>query len=65
MMEDDIELLRQINEHADNAERAKPKFADLRAFAAALAGHFDHRDEDDILRQCKEVWRARGLFWVE
>lgn len=51
MMEDDIELLRQINEHAESAERAKPKLAYLSAFAAVLAGHFDHRDEEDILRQ--------------
>ncbi len=64
-MEDDIELLHQINEHADAAERAIPKLADLRAFAAVLACDFDNRDEDDILRQCKEVWRARGLFWLD
>lgn len=64
-MEDDIELLHQINEHADAAERAKPKLADLRAFAAVLAGHFEHRDEDDILRVRKEVWRSRGLFWID
>ncbi|MNW18000.1 hypothetical protein D3C71_2173830 [compost metagenome] len=50
-MEDDIELLRQINKHADEVERAKPKLADLRAFAAVLGGHFDQRDEEDILRQ--------------
>lgn len=65
LMEDDIELMRQINEHADNAEQAKPKMTDLRAFAAVLASHFDHRGEDEIFEQCKTVWRARGLYWVE
>ncbi len=51
MMEDCLELMRQINAHSDAAERAKPKLADFRAFAAVLAGHFNHREEDDILRQ--------------
>jgi hypothetical protein len=65
MMEDGLELMRQINAHSDAAKRAKPKLADFRAFAAVLAGHFNEREEDDILRQCKEVWWARSPFWID
>ena len=65
MEEDDRLLMEEINAQADRAERNRHQFMDLRAVAVMLNGHFDHRDEEDILEQLRTVFRARGLFWNE
>ena len=59
------ELMTAIHAQADRAEKAKPDMTDLHALATTLNQDFDEWSFKDIEEEIRDVWRARGLFWVE
>jgi hypothetical protein len=63
MVDDDEELMREINRHADRAEEMRPARMDRYALAVTLAGHFQQHGTDEIEKMITGVWRERRLDW--
>lgn len=61
----DEELMAAINEQADRAEEAKPNMIDAMALSIELSKRFGKHSPKEIEEKIKDVWRMRGLFWLQ